>query len=320
MSMIGHNAAWAQWRNALRSDRMHHAWMFAGRQGLGKMQFALKAALEMVGGADGTAEPQNHPDILVLTRAAKDDKEEKKRNEGKPFERKRNISVAQIRAMQTRLNTRPTMGEKRAVIVDPADDMEASASNALLKSLEEPPHGTYFLLIAHRPARLLPTIRSRCRIVRFPTLPNEEMIEFLARNTPDVDSATRDAAAIASHGSPGAALEFVDRDLGRMFTLMQAISRDGDPHQENRGKLADAIGARPNRERVLASIDLARAVVANALEGAAPDQYLALVDAHTELVRLTGQAPIYNFDTGLLLAEIGSLLASAATSTEPVDV
>jgi hypothetical protein len=59
------------------------------------------------------------------------------------------------------------LGSRRAIIIDPADDLETSAVNALLKSLEEPPAGTYFLLVTHRLGRLLPTIRSRCRILRF---------------------------------------------------------------------------------------------------------------------------------------------------------
>ena len=138
MTYAGHEDLWRQWRAALGGERMHHAWLLAGQRGIGKAGFAMQAARELVGGpATGS-----HADILVLTHLPKDDKEEAKRDEGKPFETKRNITIGQIRAMQQRLTTRPTLGERRAVIVDPADDLEASASNALLKSLEEPPQGT----------------------------------------------------------------------------------------------------------------------------------------------------------------------------------
>ncbi|MFZ1744103.1 MAG: DNA polymerase III subunit delta' [Pontixanthobacter sp.] len=316
MTLLGHDQAWEEWRKALAGDRMHHAWMLAGRKGLGKMHFALQAARELVA-EPGIHQPaEHHPDIHVLQRLPKDEKEEKKLADGKPYETKRNIAVAQIRAMQQRLNTRPTLGSRRAIIIDPSDDLEKGASNALLKSLEEPPIGTFFLLVAHRPARLLPTIRSRCRIVRFPAVSEEDLARFLAQKAPEADEITRQAAIVAASGSPGAALEFVDRDLGPLFGLMQTIVREGDPDFHYRGRLSDAIGARPNRERIQATIDLARSVLAETTDGAQTSAYPAIVDAHAELVRLGSQAPTYNFDPGLLVAEIGSLLASAAPPRE----
>lgn len=320
MTLIGHDDAWEQWRKAMAGERMHHAWMLAGRRGLGKMQFAHQAARELVA-EPGIPQPAgHHPDIHILQRLPKDDKEEKKRADGKPFETKRNIAVSQIRAMQQRLNTRPTLGSRRAIIIDPSDDLEKGASNALLKSLEEPPIGTFFLLVTHRPARLLPTIRSRCRIVRFPTISDEELSRFLSREAPDADDATRQAAIVAASGSPGAALEFVDRDLGPLFGLMKAIVREGDPDFQHRGRLSEAIGARPNRDRIQATIDLARSVLAGTTEHAARSSYPALVTAHAELVKLGSQAPTYNFDAGLLIAEIGTLLASAAPPRDRANV
>ena len=67
-----------------------------------------------------------------------------KREKGEAYETKRNITVGQIRSMQQRLTTRPTLGSRRVIIINPADDMEKSASNALLKSLEEPPKAHSF--------------------------------------------------------------------------------------------------------------------------------------------------------------------------------
>lgn len=316
MTMLGHEQPWAQWRDALSGERMHHAWILAGKRGLGKMHFAMAAARELVA-EEGVPQPAGaHPDIIVLDRLPKDDKETKKSEEGKPFETKRNISVNQIRAMQQRLNTRPTLGSRRAIIIDPSDDLEKGASNALLKSLEEPPIGTFFLLVTHRPARLLPTIRSRCRIVRFAAVSDTDLARFLASEAPDADAATQQAAIMAANGSPGAALDFVTRDLGALFGLMQDIIAHGDPDFMLRGRLTAAIGTRPNRERIQATLDLARSVTSGAIGSASRGDYPAIVDAHAELVRLTGQAPTYNFDPGLLIAEIGSLLASAAPNRE----
>lgn len=316
MTLLGHDQAWHDWRKALTSERMHHAWLLTGRRGVGKASFALAAARELVGAGPEAA---NHPDIHVLTYGPKDDKEDRKRADGKPFELARSIRISQIRAMQQRLNTRPTMGDRRAIIIDPSDDLERNAANALLKSLEEPPTGTYFLLVAHSPARLLPTIRSRCRILRFPVVPDTEMDRLLREISPEADQATRDAAIAAAGGSPGAARSFVDMDLGKIAQAMRSILDGGDRDFSLRGKLAGLIGARPDRDRLQAVLELARSVVAEKVDETIPDPRQA-IDAHTELVRLSGEQPTYNFDAGLLAMEIGTLLARAGGASERANV
>jgi len=318
--LMGHDEPWREWRAAMAGPRMHHAWLLAGKQGLGKMSFAMAAARELVA-EPGTQQPLgDHPDIHILTHLPKDDKEERKRDDGKPFETKRNILVAQIRAMQRRLITRPTLGSRRAIIIDPSDSLEKGASNALLKSLEEPPEGTFFLLIAHRPARLLPTIRSRCRALRFASLSDPEMMRLLTQAAPDAGEQTIAAAISAANGSPGAAIEFMDRDLGPLNTLMQQIAQGGDPDFALRGKLAEVIGARPDRARIQAALDLARAVLGNRAEDCPAPLIPAMTSAHAELVTLSGQAPTYNFDAGLLVMQIGTLLASAAAPRDRANV
>lgn len=315
--MLGHDPAWHEWRGAMASPRMHHAWILAGIAGLGKGSFARAAAAELV--AEATV-PQpdaaHHPDIIVLDHLPANDDEEKKRSEGKPFQTKRNISIDQIRTMQRRLNTRPTLGSRRVVIIDPADDLEKNAVNALLKSLEEPPAGTFFLLVAHRPGRLLPTIRSRCRILRFSPLKPGEVDAVLRSRAPQADATSRTAAIAAAEGSPGAALEFVKHDLGPLHILMQRLLREGDPGLVLRGELAMEIGNRPDRGRQLAVLDLARAVLAEELAAAPRLRQLRIIEAHGALTRLSAQAPTYNFDAGLLVMEIGGLLASAALPRE----
>ncbi|WP_345725520.1 DNA polymerase III subunit delta' [Qipengyuania mesophila] len=316
LNLLGHEPAWREWRKAMAGERMHHAWLFAGRRGVGKASFAQAAARELVGAAPG--ESGHHPDIVTLTYGPKDDKEERKRADGKPFELARSIRISQIRAMQARLGTRPTLGERRAIIIDPADDLERNAANALLKSLEEPPRGTYFLLVAHSPARLLPTIRSRCRVLRFPTVSDTEMNGLLGEMAPGADDATRAAAIVAAAGSPGAALEFVELELGKVAQAMHQILERGDPDFHLRGALAGLIGARPDRDRIRAILELARSVVAQRLDATLSDPR-PIIDTHGELVRLTGEQPTYNFDAGLLAMEIGTLLAKAATASERAD-
>lgn len=314
--LLGHDSAWEQWRAAMAGPRMHHAWLLAGKRGLGKSQFALSAARELLGQGGALPMHGEHPDIIVLTHPPKDDKEATKRAEGKPYEVKRNIPIDLVRAMQHRLVTRPTLGDRRVVIVDPADDLEKSGANALLKSLEEPPAGTFFVLVAHQPARLLPTIRSRCRVLRFAGLPDDDVRRLLADAAPQADRATIGAAVAAAAGSPGVALQFVEQDLGKIDGLMRQIVGQGDPDFALRGKLAGEIGARPDRERIQAIIELARAIVAQLAPQVAGRDLPGLIHAHGELVALAGQVPVYNFDAGLLAMEIGTLLASAAPASE----
>lgn len=321
--MIGHEGPWSEWTKAMQQGRVHHAWMLTGPRGIGKMHFATRAALNLVG-YDGTASgDQPHPDIIVLRNLPKDEKEIRKRDEGKPFETKRSISVTQIREMQRRLTTRPTLGDHRAIIIDAADDLEKAAANALLKSLEEPPEGTRFLLVTHRPAKLLPTIRSRCRVLRFASVPDAEMRNFLSATAQNADADTINAAITAAAGSPGAALDFVDRDLSRMAALMHGIVATGDRDFNMRGSLADAIGARPDRERLRATLDLSRAILSASLsdeelvtDAAGVDR---MIEAHSALVRLGNEAPTFNYDPAMLIMEIGTLLASAAPHRKRVD-
>ena len=316
---IGHEAAWQAWNQAGAGARMHHGWILSGRRGVGKSAFAMAAARQLVeeGGEGSTL--ADHPDIYYLTHPPKTDGDVRKKADGKPYEVARNIKVSQIRELLQKLTTRPTMGARRAVIIDPADDMEPSTANALLKSLEEPPEGTYFLLVAHRLGRLLPTIRSRCRVLSFPSLAEEEMLEVLRREAPDAPPETRAAAIAAANGSPGAAIDFVELDLGKVHSIMRRLVEDDDPDLRLRASLASALGTLPSREKQLATLELARSVVASRRMTAEKADIPELVETYQALVRLGAQAPTYNFDTSLLLLEIGTLLATLGGSRTAVN-
>ncbi|WP_337958483.1 AAA family ATPase [Novosphingobium humi] len=311
--LLGHDAPWREWHAALGSARMHHAWILAGPHGVGKGSFARIAAAELVA-QPGVAQPpvEAHPDILIPEYPPATKEDEKKREAGEDYNRKRSIPIDEIRRMQHRLNTRPTLGNRRVVILDTADDLEKNAVNALLKSLEEPPAGTYFLLVAHRIGRLLPTIRSRCRILRFAPLEDGQVDLVLSRAAPHTDAATRAAAIAAAQGSPGVALEFVEEDLAPVHALMQRLAAEGDPDLALRGALATVMGARPSRARVQAAFELARAVLADNLRAASPERQARMIEAHAALVRLGAEAPIFNYEPPMLAMEMGALLASAS--------
>ncbi|MHA7818356.1 MAG: DNA polymerase III subunit delta' [Erythrobacter sp.] len=311
-----HQSAWREWRTAMAGSRMHHGWLLAGKSGLGKLEFANAAARELVL-EEGVQQPADHPDILTVTFGPKDKKAISALEAGKPYELSSVIKVEQIRAMERRLHTRPTLGSRRVVIVQPADAMNQSAANALLKSLEEPPEGTYFMLVTHCPSRLLPTIRSRCRIMRFPKLTDAQLERMLEQSGTGKGGDTRLAAIRAAEGSYGAALRFAEHDLGPVASAISALLTRGDPDLTGRAELARLIGPRADRTRLDAVFELAQAMTANLARSTENHiQRAALIEAHGELVTLAAQAPTYNFDTGLLAQEIGSLLMRAAPASE----
>jgi DNA polymerase-3 subunit delta' len=189
----------------------------------------------------------------------------------------------------------------------------------LLKSLEEPPAGTYFLLVSHSPAKLLPTIRSRCRTLRFPSLTDEALGRFLAEQAGNAAADERAAAVAAASGSPGAALAFVEMGLAATVKTMRHIRDSGDAQFTARGELTGLIGARPDRDRLRAVLDLARATVTEDIERLPARLAARRIAAHEGLVRLTGEYLTYNYDAGLFALEIGNLLAGCAAASERAD-
>src|SRR6185436_2420412 len=111
-----------------------------------------------------------------------------------------------------RAGYRPFEGRRRVVIVDEADAMVAQAQNALLKTLEEPPSASIFLLVSSMPDALLPTVRSRCPKLRFGTLSPTEVAQVLVRDHGYAEADAR-AAAVDAAGSVGRALSAESADL-----------------------------------------------------------------------------------------------------------
>jgi len=182
--------------------------IFAGPDGVGKRLAALSLAqlfncTSVSGEADGELAPDAcgncsacrriargvHADVLVV----------------EPGDTG-SIKVDQVRAAIERTAYRPFEGRRRVVIVDDADAMEAPPQNALLKTLEEPPAASTFVLVTSRPDVLLPTVRSRCQRIRFGPISPAEMAPVLMRDH-GFEEREAHAAATAAEGSIGRALE-----------------------------------------------------------------------------------------------------------------
>ena len=173
LSLFGHSQAEQMLAEAFRSGRMHHGWLLAGPGGIGKATLAYRLARHVLAmpeerdafGQSLDIAPEtraarqvlalSHPGLLVIRR---------------PWDHKAkrftaSIPVDEVRRVRSFVTHTAGDGAYRVVIVDSADDLNPNAANALLKSLEEPPLRTLFLLVTSSPGRLLPTIRSRCRML-----------------------------------------------------------------------------------------------------------------------------------------------------------
>lgn len=195
--------------SALDRGRLHHAWLLIGAEGVGKATFAYRAARRLLGAKPAAAfgllgaDPddavsrqvaaRSHPDLMVLERETDD---------GKP---RRNIPVDEARQLPEFFSKSPASAPYRVAIIDAADDLNANAANAVLKTLEEPPARGVLLLISHAPGRLLPTIRSRCRTLNFPAWDEARAAAFVAEQA---GVSAEDAARLAhlAKGAPGRAM------------------------------------------------------------------------------------------------------------------
>jgi len=213
-SLIGHEVAETRFLKALRSGRLHHAWLLTGPKGIGKATLAYRMARKLLGGesllpstldipaTDEIAqrvEALTHGNLFVLRRPY--DIKLKRFRQDIPVDRVRQVAgFFQETAAET--------GTWRVCIIDSADELNRNSENAILKLLEEPPSNTLFILISSAPGRLLPTIRSRCMGLELRAVPNEQITGWLSehgRGSPDLI----DAAIRLSRGAPGKALALV---------------------------------------------------------------------------------------------------------------
>ena len=204
------------WRNlasALAAQRLHHGLLVAAPAGLGKRALVdalASAALCERRLPDGFACGEcracrlvaagSHPDLVRVGLELRDDG--KLRSE---------ITIDQVRTLAQRLAMSSQFGGLQLALVDPADRLNVSAANALLKTLEEPASSTVIVLVADEPTRLPATIRSRCQRIDLRAPTHDEALSWL--HAQSVDAAAAQAALQASLGNPGRALEWSADDM-----------------------------------------------------------------------------------------------------------
>ena len=322
-SLYGHDSAVAAFRDALDSGRLHHAWLISGPEGVGKALFAAKAALRVLAQGQGAvdslgldvpddhpaarlASAGSHPDLMRLERLAKES--------SSTGELARSISVDQVRSLQRLFNTTASLSPWRAVIVDSIDDLERNAANALLKNLEEPPPSSVFFLVSHAPERLLPTIRSRCRLLRLSRLDGDAMTSALRAVLPDSDDKEISDLVLAGDGSPGRALAWRGLDVAGLDRSMTELIREGDPTNGRRSALAQSLALKSAQPRYEAFLARAPSAIAAEAKGRSGPALADALKAWERAQGLASSARGLSLEPESVVFEIAGMLASLAPS------
>lgn len=325
--LFGHGAAEAEFLAAFTENRLHHAWMITGPEGIGKAtlawrlaRFLLASPMHEDGGMFAPETPTsldidpNHPVVrrmaalgeprLFLLRRPWNDKTNKLYTQ---------ITIEETRKLKGFFHMSAADGGRRVVIVDAADEMNVSAANALLKVLEEPPADTTLLLICHQPARLLPTIRSRCRVLRLNPLEADDLAFALDQagfDTPDTAALHR-----LSQGSAGAAIRLAEAGgpevYARLLTLFASLP---DLDRQAAQALSQEASTDDGFDLILSLTDrfLARLARTGATGQAPPD----ILDGEAEVLTRLAPSPA----AGLKWAQLGQGLTAKARRGKAVNL
>lgn len=220
---------------AFHSGKLHHAWLLSGARGIGKATLAFRFARYVLAAGPETESDEaplylapddpvfrrvasgGHADLLTVERGT-NEKTGKRRSE---------IIVDDVRRVARLVSLTPGEGQWRIIIVDGAEEMNRNAANAILKYLEEPPAQTLFLLVCHAPARLLPTVRSRCRSLTMRPLADDLLDELISRHiAPGLDAKDRQILTSISEGSPGRALALAQQGGVELYESLIEILGD----------------------------------------------------------------------------------------------
>ncbi|HEU0063149.1 MAG TPA: DNA polymerase III subunit delta' [Hyphomicrobiaceae bacterium] len=342
-TLFGHAAAERTLAEAFAGGQMHHAWLLSGRGGIGKATLAYRLARHAL------AEPRERDaeaaslDVAPDTRAARQVKALS--HPGllllrRPYDARakrfaQSIPVDEVRRLKSFLGLTSAGGSWRVVLIDSADELNLNAANAVLKSLEEPPARTLFLLLSAAPSQLLPTIRSRCRRLDLDELAAEPLraavtAALAARDMDPPDAAAWGELERIAHGSVRRALQLVaagglalnariERLVGSLprldWQLAHALSDDmgyGAPEQSFAtffelflDQLARLVRARATGQGSPAERDLAERLIA-------PERLPAWAEFWTTAVAEKADAGELNLDRKATLTSLFARLETLA--------
>ncbi|MCE6077074.1 DNA polymerase III subunit delta' [Agrobacterium vitis] len=315
--LFGHGAAEQFLASSYQSGKLHHAILIEGPEGIGKATLAFRFAHHVLSHPDPASAPfvlaNPDPNSLVGRQIASGASHNllhiARPVDEKTGRVKSSITVEEIRKAGHFFSQTSGGGNWRIVILDPADDMNRNAANAILKVLEEPPKRSLFLVLSHAPGKLLPTIRSRCMPLKLQTLGIDDLASALAHLgvSPPVEQMA--ALSDLSKGSVSQALKLINYGGMEIIAAFNAIlASEGPAARRQMHKLADALSAKDsdviyhffiehlseflmdNARQVAMAGDLARAERLSRLSSA--------------IVEKLGVAGAYNLDRKQTLLEI----------------
>jgi DNA polymerase-3 subunit delta' len=327
--LFGQEAAERAFLTGFRSGRLHHAWLIGGMQGVGKATLAYRIARFVLAhghAPEGAPEdlaiaPEHpaarqvaalsHPDLFILRRLAATEKKAATTT----------IPVDQVRKALHLFGSTAAAAGYRICIVDSAEDLSPPSANALLKMVEEPPPRSLFLILAHEPRRVLPTIRSRCRRLDLAPLSTADLTRVLESIDGVADDREAiDAAVARAEGSARRAFELLDpakrETVETMEQLLAALPR------EDAGRVlafAEKLSRKGSEEEFALALETLQGWVSGLLHrhaDAGARRLAPLVEVCDKIARSAREADIYNLDRRPLVLTMFGDLAGAVRALD----
>lgn len=298
--LIGNSDAKAHLRHLMKEGRVPQSLLLAGPEGVGKKHFAIEIArarlcAEQNGEACGVCAPcervgkfdlptgdnadtfervifSEHPDVGMVI----------------PF--RRNIRINAIRDLEREANFNPFEGSGRFFVIDEAEKLNDAAANALLKTLEEPAPTTNIILVTSRPDSLLPTIRSRCQMLRFARVPNEDIEKFLVNKKEYTPDRARIAAGL-SRGSVGRALSIDIEASQEQRRIMYEVLEAAAVRRDLAGvlRLSDTLSDAKHKDQFESNLEMLESLIHDIWIAAASGdrRRISNIDMEDEILRIT---------------------------------
>ncbi len=313
--LTGHGHAEKQILDAWMSGRFHHAWLIAGPRGIGKATFAYRVARFLLSGpkpgseglfggepATSLAKGPDQSASILLASGAHDGFRLLERSINRLSGKMRTqIAIEQVRELGDFFGLSHD-GAWRVILIDPAEELNRNAANALLKMLEEPPANCCFLLVTHMPGKLLPTIRSRCRRIDLAPLSDADVRHVL---TVQGHAATDDVIAL-SRGAPGYALRLAGLDMAPLTNAVDTALA-GKLSLQDEVVVAEALAGRGSALRFEAFLEMVpeRMAAAMKVSGLAGNSALEPAFELWEKARALGQQALaINLEAKLVVLDL----------------
>ena len=248
--LFGHDEAQAFLCQSYRSGKGHHAVLIEGPEGIGKATLAFRFANYVLSNPDPATAPEVIGDSDPTSAVSRQIASGASHNlfylsrpvDEKTGKVKSAITVDEVRRAGRFFSQTSGTGNWRIVIIDPADDMNRNAANAILKILEEPPKRALFLVLSHAPGKLLPTIRSRCLPLKLAPLDSSALGAALA----NLGATGGDTAMLSmAKGSVGEALKLLNYGGGEIIAAYNdVLSAQGPTARKAMHRLADVLSGK----------------------------------------------------------------------------